>query len=604
MTRSINIRKRLRRYALFCLMAASTASIPPNWAMGNNTHDSGELCGWVEDLPVDARPQRPIHAPPPPIVAPAPDIDFTATSTPAAKSNSAETPCPFLAVNVTHDLTVDTCNYDAWLAAQLANQDIRSTAESTETTVESPKPESPESASELPGKTKLATTDISRTSESFNRAIAAIAASATAGNPIVFSHWTEPFAMVGPDGSHTPNEIEAFQAWFEKSRDLARQLGEADLTEDQPIVAPVPETLAFHEPPVCYVPVVDFDGIIGGEAASAQAPSAVTEAQPSANSDSILALVETSTIAVAEDSPTCPFESPMPTKGIKTVNESHDDLVGGSAVIVKVEESYAPYDMAEEDKLKEIDKLAGDVEPQPDLDDAPAVWAPGLFEPPNQPFCIRAIAEQPVAKFRQPGWSVLANKPAEPIAEPAAERPIIAPEPESPIELAVDQYGSPDCMLEHWIWTVGSVIEEHRLSDQWLRPQTVGSHVAKLVVSGDDVAKRTANQLAQAWPAQMAPPKPVPAQAAPAQAAPEKQAPEKQAPGAGAKLLARAEAAEQLPKTGSDEPTAEQQLAQAQAMLQQWVGVAQSVFDDVSQQWNDVIEVAQNRGAQDDSIQR
>ncbi|WP_182865042.1 hypothetical protein [Stieleria mannarensis] len=587
MTISRSIRKRLRRYALLCLLTATTAGFAEtsHSLKAEDTHDSGDLCGWVEDL-------------------------SQTTFRKAALANRNEPAQPpaatFLTVSVDDELTIDTCNYDTYLTNLLAaSQHDSPTTDPADKHTEPSADETHEPDADQDA-VAVSKPSASRTSSQFNATLATIAAAASAGNPIPLAQWTEPFAMVGPDGSHTPTEIKAFQAWFDHSKAFVAGLGNG----------------AFSE----FVPVVDFDG---------QVADRPTDAVAAADRDVDHRL---------------PVAAP---------------LVGSSPIIATIEEAYQPYDLAAEDlpQSPEIDVAAdapqGDTPEQPEV-----VWTDGLFSPSLQPFCIHSLGH-----MRESGWSPLAKSawPAEervaalppdsdvkqpsevsepeketvasavdsaeqpqPAAEPEAvvakivplvpppiepiaaeeaaggtEQPQPPAEPESivaevapvvppPVEpMAEDEVlveeasglvGSPDCMLEDLIWQVSVAMEDANVTDQWLRPTRVGKRLASLVVGGDRVASQVASELALVWPVNAGPAKPI--------------------PGIGAKLLARAEAAEQLPAEGTAKPFTPEQLAQAGATLWQWVDVAQGVFDDLSDRLNDVTEVARNRGTQNDSKRR
>lgn len=524
MTISRTLRTRLRRYALFCFMAASSAAFvaAPTNSKAADTHDSGALqrdsqaastgrctpgpdyaydetlCGWVEESRNPAACTKVCDK-----------GQTTDQAVAEADSGARETPPPqFFAVELDGELIIDTCNYDDWLAG-------------TVSTVQDSEPRS---------SNPVASSAASRTSSRFNSAIATIAAAATAGNPIRFGEWTEPFAMIGPAGGHTVKEIESFQAWFvEGGRVLAD-----------------------------FVPVVDFSGEI-------------------VSSDESIAL-ESNESSVPESEP---------------VQEiAVDPLVGSSPFIATIEEAYSPYDLAQNDRPDQSDVTAepaatGSAETdRDDADNAPAelVWSDGLFSPQHQPFCIRSLAV-----MRRPGWSPLSKSvpvgtlgvsqvspKASPGDAPSATAAIVVADPRI--------VGSADCLLDEWIWNVSVTLEEERVTDEWLRPVRIGNRVASLVVSGDRLTSKVVSELALVWPAAAQPAKPI--------------------PGIGARLLARAEAAEQLPEKGLAKPFTEQQLAQANAMFWQWVDVAQSVFDDVADHLDDVTEVARNRGTQDDSTRR
>ncbi|MDV6033500.1 MAG: hypothetical protein F9B45_26105 [Phycisphaera sp. RhM] len=620
MTISRSLRKRLRRYALLCLITATTAGFleTSQTSVAEDTHDSSDLRGWVEDLSQSSFGQKPVA------------IERLASQAPAPQ---------FLTVSAEDQLTIDTCNFDTWLAGILPPAESKP--------ADAPPNIEPETSD-------LAKSNASRTSSQFNSTLATIAAAASAGNPIPLSQWTEPFAMIGPDGSHTPQEIKAFQAWFDNGKAFVAGLGNGDFNG--------------------FIPVVDFDGKVAGPT---DEPVAVLDnkiAQP---------------VTVAQP------------------------LIGSSPVIATIEEAYQPYDLAAEDLAaasQSSDLDADDPEDTPAGDkpqDRQIVWTDGLFSPSLQPFCIHSLD-----LMRKPGWSPLAQKTlssSEPVAlssevevvaeveqpetpvevetlvaDTAIEAPadvepmqdevvaeVAQPEPpvevetlvadaaveaaadaepvqeevvaeveqaEPPVEVemlvadaaveapadaepmqdevvaeveqaeppaesmelvvanpslpqdevSVDEVpgyvGSPDCLLEDVMWQVSVAMEDANVTDHWLRPNRVGKRLASLVVGGDRVATRVASELALVWPANAQPAKPI--------------------PGSGAKLLARAEAAEQLPAEGTAKPFTPEQLAQADAMFRQWVGVAQSVLDDLSDRLNDVTEVALHRGTQDDSNRR
>nr|WP_143547700.1 hypothetical protein [Rhodopirellula sp. SM50] len=655
MTISRSLRKRLRRYALLCLVTATTAGFleTSQTSVAEDTHDSSDLRGWVEDLSQSSFSQESV----------------------AIGKLASQAPTPqFLTVSAEDQLTIDTCNFDTWLAGILPPAESKPS--------DAPKNIEPETSD-------LAKSNASRTSSQFNSTLATIAAAASAGNPVPLSQWTEPFAMIGPDGSHTPQEVKAFQAWFDNGKAFVAGLGNGDFNG--------------------FIPVVDFDGKVAGPANESVAVQDKKTAQ---------------SVTVARP------------------------LIGSSPVIATIEEAYQPYDLAAEDLAaasQSSDLDANDPEDTPASDkpqDRQIVWTDGLFSPSLQPFCIHSLD-----LMRKPGWSPLAQKtisstepvalsaeedavaeveqpeppaevetlvadaaveapadaelmqeeavaeveqsepPAEVetlVADAAVEAPADAepmqeevvaeveqPEPPAEVEtlvadaaveapadaepmqeeavaeveqseppaevealvadaaveapadaepmqeevvVEVDRaeppaesmelvaanpslpqgeevveevpgyVGSPDCLLEDVMWQVSVAMEDANVTDQWLRPNRVGKRLASLVVGGDQVATRVASELALVWPANAQPAKPI--------------------PGSGAKLLARAEAAEQLPAEGTAKPFTPEQLAQADAMFRQWVGVAQSVLDDLSDRLNDVTEVALHRGTQDDSNRR
>lgn len=509
MTISNTFRKRLRRYALFCLMAASTAGFieSSQRSFAEDTHDSGDLCGWLEEQSITT---------------------FSRESV-AARNQTPHTPAPqILTADVDDELIIDTCNYGTWLAETVQAET-----------------HAPRSAP--------------RTASGFNSTIATIAAAASAGNPVPISHWTEPFAMVGPDGSHTSKEVEAFQAWFDKGKAFVAGLTSNALDD--------------------FVPVVDFSGEVPG-------PEAESVVEVEVDSE----VVVTEPASLVGSSPV-----------IATIK---------SPVIASINETYLPYDLAESDldALNQAQQERDEHEDPAPVSDVSVpveppqlVWADGLFSPSRQPFCIRALD-----LAWEPGWSPLARyvdaavnqpeidadsfvaetvdenvsvAPTESIVQSATQPVDLTPnsvEPES-IEMA-------NCLLHAMVWQVNVAWEDARRNDLRLRPKRIGKNLASLVVSGDRIASQVASELALVWPAPAKPAKPI--------------------PGSGAKLLARAEAAEQLPAEDSTESFTPEQLAQAGAIVGQWVDVAQSVIDEVAIRLNDVTEVARNRGTQDDSNRR
>lgn len=529
MTISRNLRKRLRRYALLCLMAATTAGFAETTtpSRAGDTHDSTdlcdpELCGWIEELSQTTFGPEAI----------------------AEKRRSTEILAPqFLTVKFDDELTIDTCNYGDWLAGTIgeqlsdnnpANKSVAQT-DAAEQTGESTTKED----------VRIAANSTSRTASGFNATLATIAAAATAGNPIPFIQWTEPFAMIGPDGSHSPEQIENFQGWFDKSKDFVNQFR--------------------LDHPGDFVPLVDFDGEIKGPARVPGQIAGGNLEQSESPDDAILIVETTPTATDAEVESVEAADEPVVTE---------DPLVGSSPFIATIEEAYASYDLAERDATPVPLEVSGD-STEPEL-----VWTDGLFSPSQQPFCIHSLAI-----MRRPGWSPLAastsalpptNETATDLAEPseAATATVSAP----------SLVGSADCLLDELVWHVSVALEHESVTDEWLHPDRIGQEVASLVVSGDRLATRIATELASAWPAKAGPAKPI--------------------PGSGAKLLARAKVAEQPRAEGSTEPVTPQQLAQAGAIVMQWVDVARSVIDDFSDRLNDVTEVARNRGTQDETIRR
>ncbi|MCS7470693.1 hypothetical protein NZK35_28915 [Stieleria sp. ICT_E10.1] len=318
MTISRSLRKRLRRYALLCLVTATTAGFleTSQTSVAEDTHDSSDLRGWVEDLSQSSFSQESV----------------------AIRKLASQAPTPqFLTVSAEDQLTIDTCNFDTWLAGILPPSDSKPS--DTPTNIE-------------PQTSDLANSNASRTSSQFNSTLATIAAAASAGNPIPLSQWTEPFAMIGPDGSHTPQEIKAFQAWFDNGKAFVAGLGNGDFNG--------------------FIPLVDFDGKVAG---------------PTNQS-----------VAVPDSKPAQPVTVARP-------------LIGSSPVIATIEEAYQPYDLAAEDLAaasQSSDLGTNDPEDKPAADkpqDRQIVWTDAMYSPSLQPFCIHTLD-----LMRKPGWSPLAQK--------------------------------------------------------------------------------------------------------------------------------------------------------------------------------------------------
>lgn len=512
MTIQQSIRKKLRRYALFCLMAASSAgwANQPTPLVAQETHDSGDLCGWVEESE--------------PIV--------TVTVADTAKRK-----------------TCDTCNYEDWLREDYGNEAFD---------LETPCPSSPNSAEQPHGESVplIANADsspqTSRTSGSFNGTLATIAAATSAGNPVPMTQWAEPFAMVGPGINHAKDHVRALQEfvvrdwlarhtieanwweshWASEARGFLSQStsnrNSAKANERQKLTGlahhPDPhvsvarsrnDKKARRSNPEAFVPIVDFSGVL--------------EATDSAPNPELL-LVETT-----------------PKSFIPEV--SGRSLVGGSAMVFSINTS-------------DLDSLG-----EPIVDSRQVIWGQGIFGPPRKPFCIKAIVDN-----READWS--------PIATRELVQPNVEPLNQSP-EYSI---GTAECLFDEWFWKVSVALEDVSATKRWLRPRKFGQTIATLVVGGDRLANQVARELAQAWPV---PPRP---------AEPKR--------GAGAKLLARAEAAEHLPVKGAVKPLSQDVLAQARAVLSQWVAVTQNAIDEISNRWSDVAEVALNRGTQDESNRR
>ena len=523
MTITRMIRKRLRRYALYCLMAATTAGLIESArpTLAEEIPDDQQLCGWIEELSETTFNQQPKA-----------DVVETEIQQPQ-----------FFSVSIDKELVIDTCSYDDWLAQQLAADDAADV----------------DSTTESPGEPSLtARSTPSRTSSEFNSTLATIAASATAGNPVPFAQWTEPFALVGPDGKHTLEDVAAFQAWFDSGKQFVEDLRSR-----------------FDNG---YVPVVDFEGEID----SNTSPSVVVDQeQPVAEQN---AVAEHEVIVEKETDP-----NPVDTSSM---------LVGSSPMIYTIEETYQSYDPP-----------VADNDPEPSDEEkvvvnavAPVIWGEGILDPQHHPICIRSLIVD-----EEPNWSPL--EPARKAwAGELVQSDLDQQDTDSNVE-TIDQTaaadvadtqaedlsddslltGSVDCLMGELIWKVSVILEDVSISDPWLRPKRLGHEMASLVVSGDRMVSRLASELGQAWPVPPAVAEPI--------------------RGSGVKLLARAEAverpaAERATDESLDQAQMQAQLAQVSAKLRQWVDVTQKFVRDWNRSFEDVAEVAQNRGTQDESKKR
>ena len=245
------------------------------------------------------------------------------------------------------------------------------------------------------------------------------------------------------------------------------------------------------------------------------------------------------------------------------VADLQNRFVGSSPIITTIEEPYSPYDVT----VGRTANAANDY----------VVWNDGLFVSANQPFCIHSCL-----KVREPGWGPL-GLDADRVATDMREVPVDVGVEDTPPTVVVAEIDDPECLKDEWLWKVGSIWQEAESAGERLRPQEIGSKVAQVVVVCDDCLDIAANRLALVWPKEQRP-KPI--------------------VGAGAKLLARAEVAEQEDSKDAVNDFDETELAQATAILMQWVEVAQEAVDGVTHRWSSVAEVARNRGAQNESQNR
>lgn len=153
MTRFRTMRRRLKRMALVCFMA--TATICQSDSLhAQETHDSGELCGWIEDLSQVVR------------------------LTPRPESSPKPLTPQFFSITVGEELSITTCNYDTWLSNTLAT--TRTAESSTLSSADTVRPSSDDT-----------------------------------GKSVLIRQWSEPYANVGLNQGDSPEKILAFQSWFD-----------------------------------------------------------------------------------------------------------------------------------------------------------------------------------------------------------------------------------------------------------------------------------------------------------------------------------------------------------------------------------------------------
>ncbi|WP_146523539.1 hypothetical protein [Stieleria varia] len=493
---------------------------------------------------------------------------------------------------------------------------------------------------------------ISRTSSQFDSSIAAVAATACASAGIPFEQMVEPFAMVGTRFGGSGDQIDRFQQWWIEAAEkhAAAQAAEqiaalaADVTAesddseqsvtdesfldegdaDSASSAIAQKSDAENEEVSNMVPVVDFDSEIAGdelwanesEAEVAQETAEVVEeitevdealiaaqdeveikaeldrlageepvdadekldrtlgksvlamdsipAEPEETTESVITESLSAEVQSESSSETSPETSPETSTGSVATAENaevseptaeasvaraaisegqqvDEILIGSSPVICTIPEAYLPYDLAARDLPHN-----------------------GLFSFSKQPFCVLTqdlIADVKQEPAQSGDWS-----PLDPNAVPVAELTE---------EIGAEDVRYLEHLLDEVVSNASEVITENDLAGKRLSADQIGQDFAALVVSGEGLVQNVARQLALVWPAQP-----------------------QQVGNAGAELLARAQAVEQI------EPVQSDQLAEATATVLQWVDAAQRVADSVGQRWQEITEVARNRGTQSQPTRR
>ncbi|MEM6469903.1 MAG: hypothetical protein AAF802_10150, partial [Planctomycetota bacterium] len=225
-------RRRLRHYALCCSVAAASVSLQVSASSAEDCWyapdvcEAGGLCGWLDECPDLA----PASCP----------CDLKANDPAPKQADQAEQ--HFLTVVEGDRLEIDTCNYDQWLASVGLPEAVDATPA-----------KKAQSISTCDGSYRRVRNQRRRTEVNFNAALATLAASVGTGNPVAFGHWTEPFAMVGPSGSHLPEQIEEFESWVQRSLESAQDEVSSSLRSSI-----ASRTISQ------YIPFVDFDGIVEG----------------------------------------------------------------------------------------------------------------------------------------------------------------------------------------------------------------------------------------------------------------------------------------------------------------------------------------------------
>jgi hypothetical protein len=149
-----------------------------------------------------------------------------------------------------------------------------------------------------------------------------------------------------------------------------------------------------------------------------------------------------------------------------------DRTVGSSAIIVTIEESYMPYDVAVKDMR---------------------LWS--LLPTSTHPFCIRshgdAVNSLSLWEEFDQGLAVHQQEEAQVEAE-----------------VAIAYCGSADCLLDEWVWKVETWVSEHSTFWTEMEPRCIGRRLAWLTSGRKHLVSSAAEALATRWP-EVEAPKPV-----------------------------------------------------------------------------------------------
>ncbi|MCG8652926.1 MAG: hypothetical protein MI861_24005, partial [Pirellulales bacterium] len=147
--------------------------------------------------------------------------------------------------------------------------------------------------------------------------------------------------------------------------------------------------------------------------------------------------------------------------------------IGAAAVIFSIEDEYLPYDLADRDLH---------------------VWS--VFPIPTDPFCIRSGDDFDAASCRWPlVKEIIAADRAVEIEVVATEEPA---DEAAPSDLAV--LGSPDCVLDDWVWKTQQFVQHDRLLKRWTNPGHYGHQLAALLLGGKDWTLQAVQHLAKVLP--------------------------------------------------------------------------------------------------------
>ena len=185
--------------------------------MASETHDSCYLCGWADQQEDAWKVEEALNAE----IAESSIPDVKPIDDLEAPEEIAAEDSLFFRIHTDEGLTITTCDYDQWLAWQLKNAGWENES-----------------------------IDEDRSGEALiDAAMTALNSVTTIGKEVRFGQWIEPFAMVGPQDSHTVEQIQAFLEWV-TSQDNRQPLENAvadRLVGSSPIITTIEEAYSPYD---------------------------------------------------------------------------------------------------------------------------------------------------------------------------------------------------------------------------------------------------------------------------------------------------------------------------------------------------------------------